>query len=260
MEHESHSHYSGHGKDGMLFPAVLLLSALMLSAAIYYGASNIANSTLELKTAVSGLQSLKLEIPTLAPSQGNPQPQVPQPTAPPAGPVDVKVGDRPFRGAADAKVTVVEFSDFQCPYCKRAFPTVEQVMKDYSGKVKLYYMHFPLSFHQNAQISAEAYECAADQGKGWEFHDKLFEVGQSDGTGLDKASLKTYAKGLGLDAAKFDSCLDGGNKTATVQADFSYGASLGVSGTPTFYVNGKQLVGAQPYESFKALIDAELAA
>ena len=185
------------------------------------------------------------------------------PTAPaaPAARVDVATGKNVL-GEADAPVTIVEFSDFQCPYCQRFYTQTEQQIVDAyvtTGKARIAYRHFPLSFHQNAQISAEAAECAADQGKFWEMHDLLFTRGQGDGTGLDSTNLKAYAKELGLNTATFNTCLDSGAKTAMVQADFAAGQAAGVSGTPAFFINGRSLVGAQPFSAFQAAIDAELA-
>jgi protein-disulfide isomerase len=118
--------------------------------------------------------------------------------------------------------------------------------------------HFPLSFHADAQKAAEAAECAAKQGKFWEMHNTLFKNGQGDGTGLKVADLKKYAAELKLDTKKFDSCLDNGDTASIVAKDQQEGSAAGVSGTPSFFVNGKQLVGAQPFTSFQAAIDAEL--
>ncbi|NYZ78015.1 DsbA family protein [Candidatus Micrarchaeota archaeon] len=159
------------------------------------------------------------------------------------------------RGSASAKITMVEVSDFQCPYCSRAQATVEQVLSDYSGKVKLYYVHFPLEFHEFAQKAAEASECAGDQGKFWQYHDLLF----ANQNALDAVSLKNYAKQLKLDSAKFDSCLDTGAKANVVLADLQQGLAAGVSGTPMFFLNGVRVCGAQPYSAFQQVVNALLA-
>jgi len=174
--------------------------------------------------------------------------------APPELPRVEVAAKGPSRGPDNAPVTIVEFSDFQCPYCGRAVPTVEKVMKDYDGKVRLVFRHFPLSFHPNAQKAAEASACAADQGKFWPMHDKMFTNQQK----LGVPDLKSFAKDLGLDQGKFDKCLDGGEKAAQVNADEKDGEQAGVNGTPAFFVNGIFLNGAVPYQQFKDAIDREL--
>jgi protein-disulfide isomerase len=161
----------------------------------------------------------------------------------------------PSKGATAAKVTIVEFSDFQCPFCSKAEPAMDEVMKNYSDKVKVVFRHFPLDFHEKAGKAAEASACAEEQGKFWEFHKHLF----ANQGALDVADLKTHAKTLGLDSAKFDACLDGGGKKAVVDADMAAGRAAGVNGTPAFFINGILISGAQPYEKFKEIIDAELA-
>jgi protein-disulfide isomerase/autonomous glycyl radical cofactor GrcA len=161
----------------------------------------------------------------------------------------------PTRGPADAKVTIVEFSDFQCPYCGAAFGTVEQLMQQYAGKVKLVFRQFPLPIHPQAEKAAEASLCAADQGKFWELHDMMFKNQKK----LDVSDLKTYAASSGLDAAKFAQCLDSGEKKKQVDSDLEAGQSAGVNGTPAFFINGVFLNGALPIGEFKKVIDPELA-
>ena len=161
----------------------------------------------------------------------------------------------PSRGPADAKVTIVEFSDFECPYCSRAEESVTQVLEKYAGKVRVVYRHFPLSFHPHAQKAAEAAACAEAQGKFWEMHKQLFANQQK----LGVEELKAHAAAVGLDAPKFAACLDGATTKAQVDADQKAGADLGVNGTPAFFINGKVLSGAQPFEAFQQIIDAELA-
>ncbi len=174
----------------------------------------------------------------------------------PAAKVDIQVGDSPAKGPRTAPVTVVAFSDFQCPFCSRAVPTLKQIEDTYKGKVRIAFKHLPLSFHQNAQIAAEASMAAAEQGKFWEFHDKLFENQRQ----LDRPSLEKYAQDLGLNVAKFKAALDSGKFKKRVEEDAALAAKVGATGTPTFFVNGKSVVGAQPFDTFKPLIDAELAA
>ncbi|MFH1834859.1 MAG: thioredoxin domain-containing protein [Methanobacteriota archaeon] len=153
--------------------------------------------------------------------------------------------------SGNAKVTIVEYSDFQCPYCSRVVPTVKKIEETYGEDVEVVFKHFPLAFHSYAKKAAEASECARDQGKFWEYHDKLFENQNK----LDKDSLKKYAGELGLDANTFNKCLDSGTKTALVENNFEEGKSLGVTGTPSFFINGQKVVGAQPYEKFAEIID-----
>ncbi len=181
----------------------------------------------------------------------------PAPAAPDAR-VDVSADDDPFLGDADAPVTIIEFSDYECPFCGRFFAqTLPEMKREYidKGLVKLVYRDFPLSFHPNAQKAAEAAECAGDQGKYFEMHDKIFENQQAIGV----ANLKAYAADLSLDTAAFNDCLDSGKFAQEVKDDFADGQAAGVSGTPSFFINDKKLVGAQPFEAFKAVIDAELA-
>ncbi len=161
----------------------------------------------------------------------------------------------PARGPGDAKVTIVEFSDFQCPYCGQAFGTVEQLMQQYAGKVKLVFRQFPLPIHQQAEKAAEASLCAADQGKFWELHDMMFKNQKK----LDVSDIKTYAASAGLDGTKFSQCLDSGEKKKQVDSDIEAGQAAGVNGTPAFFINGVFLNGALPIEEFKKVIDPELA-
>ncbi len=151
-------------------------------------------------------------------------------------------------------VDITAYSDFQCQYCARAEMTLKKIKETYGGRVAITFKHFPLPFHNYAKKAAEASECARDQGKFQEYHDILFENQNK----LDVASLKSYASRLGLDREKFDSCLDGGEKADIVKKDHDEGISKGVSGTPTFFINEKKLVGSQPFENFKSVIDSEL--
>ncbi len=177
-----------------------------------------------------------------------------------SGNVEVSVDDDAFKGNENAPVTIVEFSDYECPFCGRFYSeTLSQLESEYinTGKVKFVYRDFPLGFHQNAQKAAEAAECAGEFGNDeyWEMHNKLFEEGVDGGIN----AFKQYAKEIGLDSKKFDNCLDSGQMESEVNADLNDGVSYGVSGTPGFFINGKKLEGAQPFSAFKEIIDAELA-
>ncbi|HTP09111.1 MAG TPA: thioredoxin domain-containing protein [Anaerolineae bacterium] len=165
-------------------------------------------------------------------------------------------------GNADAKVTIVEFADYQCPFCKRYHDTVgPDLLKQYvdSGKVSFVYKHSAF-LGQESIWAAQAAECAADQGKFWEYHDLLFskQNGENVGT-FTKENLMAYAKELGLDSTQFDPCLQNDVTLQRVISDTNEGRQVGVSGTPTFFINGKPLVGAQPLQAFQDQIDALLA-
>jgi protein-disulfide isomerase len=185
------------------------------------------------------------------------QAPAPTPSRPPVPPevYKVVVGDSPAKGGKQPKVTIVEFSEFQCPFCGRVTPTVKQIHDTYQDDVQVVFKHLPLPMHQNAGMAAEASEAAREQGKFWEMHDKLFANQQT----LDRASLEKFAQEIGLDLGKFKAALDSGKYKSRVEADSKQAAQFGVTGTPSFFVNGRKLVGAQPFESFKALIDEEIA-
>jgi protein-disulfide isomerase len=165
--------------------------------------------------------------------------------------------DDAVRGSLDAPVTIVEFSDFECSFCARFYSSTYKELKTKyidTGKVRFIYRDFPLGFHEKAQKAAEAAECAGEQGKYYEMHDALFESGN-----LSVANLKVLAGQIGLNTSTFNTCLDSGAMAQEVQKDFADGQRLGISGTPTFFVNGTKLVGAQPISAFEQIIEAELA-
>lgn len=169
-------------------------------------------------------------------------------------PSGVDAQGRQYRGAADAKVTIVEFSDFQCPFCAEAEPVVQQLLREYGGKVKLIYRHYPLPEHQNAQKAAEAAECAADQGKFWEMHDAMYANQQL----LDSAGLQKLAGGAGLGMQEFSACLQSGKKAGKIASDVFEGGRFGVRATPTFFVDGIGIEGGS-YEKLKKQIEAGIA-
>ncbi len=167
-------------------------------------------------------------------------------------------GSTPIYKAYPQKVTIIEFADFQDPFSKTVHPVMRQILADYGEKISFSYYNFPLSFHQYAQKAAEAYECAAGQGQGVQYRNWLYSVVQSNGTELSVDDLKTYATYMELNDTAFNSCLDGGEMKSKAESDVAYGQSLGVSGTPTFFINGKKHVGAQSYEFYKNVIDGAL--
>ena len=169
--------------------------------------------------------------------------------------VKVEAAGRPEKGGKNAPVTIIMFSDYECPFCQRGEQVVDQVMRTYGDRVRLVFRDYPLPMHKDARPAAEAAACANAQGKYWPYHDKLFANQQA----LGEDKLKAYAGEVGLDQAKFDECLAKKPFAAAVDKDVADGAKVGVTGTPAFFVNGRMLSGAQPFEKFKEVIDEELA-
>ena len=174
---------------------------------------------------------------------------------PPRVNVTVPAGWPGVKGPEKAPVTMIVFSDFQCPFCKRAEPTIEQVLALYGDKIRYVYRDYPLSFHPRAMPASIAAHCAAEQGKYWDMYASLMKE-QGD---LSDDDLKKRASAVKLDAGKFNACYDGKKPEAAIKASFDEGMAAGVTGTPSFFVNGRMIVGAKPIEEFKAMIDEELA-
>jgi protein-disulfide isomerase len=158
------------------------------------------------------------------------------------------------KGSNMAPITIIEFADFQCPFSARCTPTLDQLFKEYLGDLRFYFRHNPLPFHPNAALAAEASLAAEAQGKFWEMHDKLFANSQQ----LQREDLDRYARELGLDMDRFSQALDTRAYKGRLEQDVEVAAKAGVKGTPSFFINGRRLVGAQPVEAFKAVIDEEL--
>lgn len=175
----------------------------------------------------------------------------------PARMVDVSIDDDEVKGDKNAPVTVVEFTDYECPHCGRYFEqTYPQIIEKYvaTGKVRLVVRDYPLSFHPQAQKAAEAAECAGEQGSYWAMHDKLF----ANQASLSVDNYKEWAGEIGLERARFDECLDSGAMAAEIKQDQADGWSYGISGTPVFFINGKMLSGAKPFAAFDAAIQEAL--
>jgi protein-disulfide isomerase len=173
-------------------------------------------------------------------------------------PPSVNVAYDPARVKGDPKapITIVEFSDFQCPFCKKSESTLHELLTKYNGRVKLAYLDFPLrDIHPQAQSAAEAARCAGEQGKFWEYHDALY----ADESKLDGAELLARARVLNLDEKSFQSCLNSGKFKSKVEADLQQGSKVGVAGTPGFFVNGVFLSGARSQADFEKIIDSQLA-
>lgn len=207
------------------------------------------------KLAIGALA--KTASPTVQQPTGNvpTPPSNPEPVAGPVRPVDAT--DHVL-GPTDAKVTVIEYSDFECPFCKRFFPTVKQLLQEYPKDVRFVYRHFPLnSIHPSAQKAAEGTECAAKLGGNdafWKLHDKIFERAPS----ITPDVVVSLAKEIGLNEGQFKTCLDSGEMAAKVNKDLQEGSAAGVQGTPATFINGSLISGAVPYETIKAGIEAEL--
>jgi protein-disulfide isomerase len=193
----------------------------------------------------------------------DPSPPVQGTAAPAATPTadisplaDIGADDDPARGPADAPVTIIEFSDYQCPFCKRYVEeTLPLILDTYGDRVRYVFRDFPIGeLHPQAAQAAQAAQCAFDQGKFWEYHDLLF----GNQGALDVSSLKGYAGALGLDQAAFDRCLDSAEYAQEVQDDFEDARAHGVTGVPTFFINGRKLVGAASFASFQTIIEEEL--
>jgi protein-disulfide isomerase len=180
----------------------------------------------------------------------------------PAGPVNVSVGNFPMKGNSNAKVTVIEFADFRCPFCEQWYKTVEpSLMKDYvnTGKVKFYFRNYAF-LGPASTLAAEAGECANDQGQFWALHDYMYsnQPDESDTSMYTNDNLTQIAGNLGMDTSQFSSCLSSKDTSDKVSKDLSEGSTAGVNGTPTTFVNGVAIVGAVPYDQLKSAIDNAL--
>ena len=234
-------------KDSSVSGITRIIVAVVIGLSLWFSAIEIRMG-MEKGAVQRVAQVVNAPMPPQQPLQPSQQP--PQPT----GDVSkLNIAGSPYEGRKNAPITIIECSDFQCPFCARFVnDTLSQIRKNEikARKVKLVFKNFPLPFHQYAEKAAEAAECANKQGKFWQMHNLLFS---SNGR-LDIESLKSYAKQIGLNTEKFDHCLNSGETAGIVQTDRAQCAAAGVQGTPTFFINGKMLVGAQPYEQFKSMI------
>jgi len=252
MKHQSKQHENNENstKGGSGITLTLGIVGLLLLAIMIMQLSSVNSNLAELGVKID---SMELQVPT-APTA----PTAPKAPTQPTVDFSNLIDDDTVKGDENAPVTIVEWSDFECPFCARFYrDTLGQIDEEYikTGKVKLVFRDFPLSFHANAQKASEAAECAGEQGKYWEMHDKLFESGVNGGV----STFKGYASDIGLDTAKFNTCLDTGAMADEVAKDMRDGQAAGITGTPGFLINGQKLSGAQPFSSFKRVIDAELA-
>lgn len=230
----------------------VIIAAVLVSLSIIGGSFFVADSldraTDQLEVATKVIGELELAGPA-APSRPS------RPSRPdPAREYEVELGAAPTKGPANAPVTIVEFSDFQCPFCKRVTPTLAQIEETYGDKVRIAFKHMPLSIHPQAPQAHAAAEAAARQGKFWEMHDKIFE-NQRD---LSVATLEAHAQAIGLDMDQYRKDVADPEVKKRLDEDMRQASELNVTGTPSFFINGRFLSGAQPFGNFKQAIDAAL--
>lgn len=247
-------------------PGSILLAAMIISASILIsgGALKINGKATQTTNNAVAQPAQPSQAPVQAQAAAQPDP---------SKPVKVSIAGDPVLGDKNAKLTLVEFSDYECPFCKKSFTELlPDLKKNYidTGKVRLIYKDLPLPFHQNAVKEAEAAQCAKDQGGDiayFKYHDQIFTKTSGGGTGITLAQLPTLAKEIGLNVAQFQKCLDSGKFKAEVDKDLAEAQKVGANGTPTWflgktvpgdYVEGITIVGAQPFSAFKTAIDAQL--
>jgi protein-disulfide isomerase len=239
----------GQSSGGALVAAAFILGAsivggaYLLKTSIDRGSAELAGLNESLKTAAAAPAAARPSAPS---APGRPDPQKVY---------DITVGDAPVRGPESAKVTIIEWADFQCPFCVRVDPTLDQIAKEYGDKVRLAFKHLPLSMHNKARAAHQASEAAHRQGKFWEMHDRIF----ANPKDLSEETYLRYAREIGLDIDKYKSDFSSTSVRKVIDDDLAKARELDVSGTPSFFINGRFLSGAQPYDAFARVIDEELA-
>lgn len=268
MESETHEHAPQHTHQGTQGVTLTLSARTLFFSGLILGLLVMAIPATFFATRALTSGGAAAQAPTFAGTpDGSGAPADAGAQAAPPGPVKPVSKEDYVRGDKNAKVTLIEYSDYECPFCARFHPTAKKALDEYKGKVNWVYRHFPLSFHANAQKEAEAVECAGELGGSdafWKYSDAIFERTTSNGTGFELDKLTPLAKEIGLDENKFKECLDSGRKAAKVQKDFTEGQSAGVDGTPGNILltkSGKSVIvpGAVPYETLKSQIDQLLA-
>lgn len=251
-------------KKVLLFAGLLLFLLMPLIYSVHAAETTQVNVEDEIKSLKKDMQDLKKDVETLkaksAVAAAQPSQELQEVTA--------SIDDDPYKGKSDAPVTIIEFSDYQCPFCGRFVKnTLPDIAKKYieTGKVKYVFRDFPLDFHKQAPKAAEAANCAGDKGRYWEMHDKLFD----NQSALTLDNLRKYATDIGLDADSFNACIDSGKHATEINKDLEDGKKAMVSGTPSFIIGktqigqkdivGKRLVGARSFSSFEQVIDPLLA-
>ncbi|MAG30593.1 MAG: hypothetical protein CL908_06820 [Deltaproteobacteria bacterium] len=232
----------------------MIIGALLISLSIiggsFFVASSLDRATAQIELATAALEELPV---AAAPS---PSARPSRPNRPDANrEYEVELGEAPVRGDDDAIVTIVEWSDFQCPFCNRVAPTIAQIHQEYGERVRIAFKHLPLSIHAQAPAAHAAAEAAHRQGKFWEMHDLIFENQRN----LSVATFEGYAEKLGLDLDRYRRDVGDAAVKKRIDEDMKQASKLGVTGTPAFFINGRFLSGAQPFANFKRLIDEALA-
>jgi protein-disulfide isomerase len=228
----------------------IIIAAVLVSFSIIGGSFFVANSldrtTEQIELATAALEDLEIAGAAAGPARPA------RPNRPDANrEYEVDLGGAPTKGSDDAVVTIVEWSDFQCPFCNRVAPTLAQIEKEYGDQVRIAFKHMPLSIHAQARQAHAASEAAHRQGKFWEMHDLIF-ANQRD---LSAETLARYAQEIGLDMDQFGKDIAAEDVTKRIDDDMQQASKLGVTGTPSFFINGRYLSGAQPFPNFKRLID-----
>ncbi len=231
----------------------IVIAAVLVSLSIIGGSFFVADSleraTAQIERATDALENLPVAAAPGAPPR--------RPSGPdPAREYKIELGSAPVRGKSNAKVTIVEWSDFQCPFCNRVGPTLEQIEKEYGDSVRIAFKHLPLDIHPEARGAHAAAEAAHRQGKFWAMHDRIF-ANQRD---LRVETLEGYAKEIGLDLDRYRKDVASADVRKAIEADLEQAQKLGVTGTPAFFINGRNLSGAQPFPNFKRVIDEALEA
>ena len=231
---------------------LVLISATILGAAVLGAAFMIQSSLNQASGELASIRSTLGSLPTVADTD---RANRPRSRPDPERRYTVNLAGSPARGLDSAKVSIVEFSDFQCPFCGRVNPTLERIQKEYGDSVRIVFKHLPLSIHSKAPAAHAAAEAAHRQGKFWEMHDRIF----ANQRALEADVLEGYAQAIGLDMDQYRKDIASPDVKKRIEADTSEARKLGVTGTPGFFLNGRFLSGAQPFERFKAMIDEELA-
>ncbi len=260
-------------KDGKKMNRKLMFAGMIV--AVIFGCASVKVTKLEGKTTPSSDEAISVDITGMTPDQQETTKSMIKEIVPliRAGKAEseiiktlqekeskkitryrFEIGNSPSRGPQDAKVTILEFDDFQCSYCKKVQPTVKKILEKYPNDVRLVFKQHPLPFHKDAQLAAEASLAAGEQGKFWEMHDMLFENQKK----LKEDNLLEYAQELGLDMEQFKADLKSNKFKSQVDRETQQAVQIGATGTPAFFINGRYLAGAKPLESFVKIIDEEL--